>query len=71
VFDREVADNPQIRAFRRALYVGVGRVTESVQSLSEFKLDDVPCLDVLKTADRLRGSREYSRAQLNFPCPHH
>jgi hypothetical protein len=35
-------------------YVGVGRVTESVQSLSEFKLDGVPCLDVLKTADRLR-----------------
>jgi hypothetical protein len=35
-------------------YVGVGRVTESVQSLGEFKLDGVPCLDVLKTADRLR-----------------
>ena len=35
-------------------YVGVGRVTESVQSLGEFKLDDVPCLDVLKTAERLR-----------------
>jgi hypothetical protein len=35
-------------------YVGVGRVTESVQSLSELKLNGVPCLDVLKTADRLR-----------------
>jgi hypothetical protein len=32
----------------------VGRVTESVQSLRELKLDGVPCLDVLKTAERLR-----------------
>jgi hypothetical protein len=39
-------------------YVGVGRVTESVQSLRELKLDGVPCLDVLKTAERLRERAE-------------
>jgi hypothetical protein len=35
-------------------YVGVGRVTEAVQSLSEFKIDGIPCLDVLTTAEHLR-----------------
>lgn len=39
-------------------FVGVGRVTEAVQSVNEFKVKTekgvVPCLDVLKTADHLR-----------------
>lgn len=39
-------------------YVGVGRVTESVQSVSDFRVTttsgEQPCLDVLKSADLLR-----------------
>ncbi len=39
-------------------YVGVGRVTESVQSVNEFKVPtstgEQPCLEVLKSADHLR-----------------
>lgn len=41
-------------------YVGVGRVTESVQSVNDFKVPtpagERPCLEVLKSADRLRKS---------------
>ena len=39
-------------------YVGVGRVTEAVQSVNEFKVPtqagERPCLEVLKAADHLR-----------------
>jgi hypothetical protein len=41
-------------------YVGVGRVTESVQSVNDFKLPtkdgDRPCLEVFKNAERVRAS---------------
>lgn len=36
-------------------FVGVGRVTEAVQSVNDFRIDGGrPCLDVLRTADHLR-----------------
>ncbi|EDY82280.1 hypothetical protein VDG1235_1900 [Verrucomicrobiia bacterium DG1235] len=34
-------------------YVGVARVIESVQPVSEFQIDGKPCLEVLSTADQL------------------
>ncbi len=41
-------------------YVGVGRVTESVQSVNDFKLPtkdgDRPCLEVFRNAERVRAS---------------
>lgn len=39
-------------------FVGVGRVTETAQSVNDFTINDRPCLDVLSTAAHLRTTAE-------------